>query len=368
MTGWAAPDAPAPIVGWEAPQEPEGLGVRESIGAGWRVLRAHVGTLAATAALPEILRNLMVVPSILVVARAWQAMIDIFTTTDWSNYTIDDQTGLQQRLEDAFRPPTDLAIVSGLASGASIGIALIGWSLVTAATLAAIDGRRPTVGGAYREVGARAGALIVPAVIIGIAWALIGTPLTLSQGAIAFSDASMRTQAAIGAVFGLVGLIVSVAAIILGVRWSLAIPAILAEDLSLRRGLSRSAELTAGIRVRIFLIVLVLAIVIGVLFSVVALLVAAIVGLATFSLAGGIAGYLVVATIAGFFWLPMGAAVLSHIYRLRAGPAGGAAVEGGIVPDPVGETTVVPGAGAGDAVVPDAVAEGPAVDDPPPSA
>ena len=90
----------------------------------------------------------------------------------------------------------------------------------------------------------------------------------------------------------------------LAVRWSLAIPAILAEDLTFRRGLSRSAELTSGIRVRIFVIFVVIAIVVGFMFSAFAFVAAFIVGVATLSLAGGVAGYLVVTTIAGFFWLP----------------------------------------------------------------
>jgi hypothetical protein len=352
VTGWVAPNTPAPIVGWESPSEPEGLGIRESLGAGWRVLRANVGTLVATAALPEILRNLMVIPSILIVARAWQAMIDLFTTIDFSS-SIDDQVALQRQMQEALRPPTDLAIANGVAAGASLGIALIGFSLVTAATQAAVDGRRPTVGGAYRDVAAHAGALIVPAVIIGISWALLGTPLTLSQGTMAFGDTpALRTQAAIGAVVGLVGLIVTIASVVLAVRWSLAIPAILAEDLSLRRGLSRSAELTSGIRVRIFLVVLVLGIVVGFVFGAVAAVTALIVGLATVSFAGGIAGYVVVATIGGFFWLPMAAAVLSHIYRLRAGPVGAAA-------DGPAEPPDVTGAVVADTVVGDAVADGP---------
>jgi hypothetical protein len=357
VSGWGAPNTPGPIVGWEVPAEPEGLGVRESIGAGWRILRANLRTLAATAAVPEIVRNLMVIPTILIVARAWQAMIDLFTTINWSNY-VDDQVNFQQQMQDAFTPPTDLAILSGVASGASIGLALFGLSVVTAATLAAVDGRRPTVGGAYRDVIAHAGALIVPAVVLGLGWALIGTPLALSQGSIAFSDASsLRTQAAVGAVLGLVGLIVTVAAIVLGVRWSLAIPAILAEDLTLRRGLSRSAELTSGIRVRIFIIFLVLGLVVGLLFSAIAFVTALVVGVATLSLVGGIAAYLVVSTIGGFFWLPMGAAVLSHVYRVRAGPVGVVAADGPLEPPALGEAVAEP-----------PVVEPPVVDGPAPSA
>lgn len=319
MTGWATPPAPGPVVGWELPSEPEGLGVRESIRAGWRVLRSNVGTFAGTAALPLIVTNLLVIPSILIVGRAWEAMFTIFRDFDPSS-SVDDQLAFQERLQAAFRPPTDLAILSGMASGLSIAVSLIGLSLVTAATLAAVDGRRPSIAGAYRSVAAHAGALILPAVILGVCWVIVGTPLTLSQGTFPTSDpAAFRTQAALAAVLGLAGLILTIATIVLAVRWSLAIPAILAEDLTLRRGLSRSAELTAGIRVRIFVILLVLGITFGIVFGVIALITAVIVGLATFSLSGGVAGYLVASVIGGLVWLPMVAAVLSHVYRSRAG-------------------------------------------------
>jgi hypothetical protein len=321
VSGWVTPATPGPIVGWEVPSEPKGLGVRESIGAGWRVLRSHMGTLTATAALPEILRNLMIVPSILIVARGWDAMIEFFRGFDFRNYDPNDQLAMQQRLQHAFQPPADLAILSGVASGVSITLGLISLSLVTAATLGAIDGRRPSVAGSYRAVRARAGSLIVPAVILGIIWLLVSVPATLSQGLMMASDpAALRTQAAVAAVVGLLSLVVTVAAVVLAVRWSLVIPAILAEGLTFRRGLSRSAELTAGIRVRIFVILLVLGIMIAIVLGLAALILAIIVGVATVSLTGGVAGYLVATTIGGIISVPWVAGVLSHIYRLRAGP------------------------------------------------
>jgi glycerophosphoryl diester phosphodiesterase family protein len=322
MSGWEQPTEPDPVVGWEAPVEPAGLGIGQSIGAGWRILRAHFGTLVGTAALPEIIRNLLVVPSVLIVVRGWDAMVQIFRDTDWSDYTDETQIAFQQRMQEAFTPPTDLAILGGVASGASITAALLGLAVVTAATLAAVDGRRPTIGGAYGAVTAHAGALIVPAVILGVGWMIVGTPLSLAQGTFYMSDPSaFRTQAAVAAVVGLLGLVLSVAIIVLVIRWSLAIPAILAEDLSLRRGLSRSAELTSGIRVRIFLIFLVLGLLVGIVFGLIALVTALVVGVATFSFTGGVAGYLIASTIGGLIWVPLGAAVLSHIYRVRAGPA-----------------------------------------------
>ena len=373
MSGWGPPPAPAPVVGWEMPVEPEGLGVRQSIGAGWRILRSHAGPLMGAAAIPEILRNLMVIPSLVIVARAWDAMITVFTETDWSNYDPEDQLAFQQRIQEAFQPPTDLAILSGVASGASITLALIGLAIVTAATLAAVDGRRPTVGGAYREVSAHASALIWPAVILGIGFMVVGIPLTLAQGTFVMSDAAtMRTQSAIAAVLGLFGLVVSIAIIILAVRWSLAVPAILAEDLSLRRGLSRSAELTSGIRVRIFLIFLLLALLVGIVFGLISVVAALVVGVATFSFTGGVAGYLVAATIGGLVWTPLGAAVLSHVYRVRAGPPVTAGPMDGPGPGSVtddGPTSpgpsVSPETAAPDATAPDATAPDGA---PPPSA
>ena len=107
----------------------------------------------------------------------------------------------------------------------------------------------------------------------------------------------------------------------------------------------------------IFLIFLVLGFVVGLLFSAIAFVAALVVGVATLSLAGGIAGYLVVSTIGGFFWLPMGAAVLSHIYRVRAGPVGVVAADGPLEPPALGEAVAEP-----------PVAEPPVVDGPAPSA
>lgn len=335
MSGWTAPTPPGPVVGWELPSEPAGLGVRATIGAGWRVLRANLGTLVATAAIPQIVSNLLTLVSLVVLGRVLEQMFRILIESDWSSY-IDDEAAVQRQLEAAYQMPADLAIVSGVASGLTFTVGLIGLAVVTAATQAAVDGQRPSVAGAYRAVAAHAGALIVPAVVLGVGWILIGTPLTLAgagQGTVAV-DEGFRARQALAAVLGLVGFIVTIAVIVLAIRWSLAIPAILAEDLTLRRGLARSAELTAGIRVRIFVILLVLGIVVGIVFGAIALVAGLVVGAATFSILGGILGYMAATTIGGFFWLPLFAAVLSHIYRLRAGP---------------------PAAGLGEAVVADAV-------------
>ena len=94
-----------------------------------------------------------------------------------------------------------------------------------------------------RTVFTRGDGLVAPAIVLGMVWAVIGTPLALSE-----SDIALRAggPSAGSALSSLLGLCVTVVAIYLGVRWSLAIPAIIEENLGLRAGLARGVGTDGG--------------------------------------------------------------------------------------------------------------------------
>ena len=84
------------------------------------------------------------------------------------------------------------------------------------------------------------------------------------------------------------GFAVAILVIYLAVRWSLAIPAMLAEGIGLRAGLRRSSELTQGMRLRILFAILA----VDLIFALVLLagfVIALVIGVGTTSIAVGVA-------------------------------------------------------------------------------
>ena len=314
--------SPSPTVGWEAPTKAPWFGVMEQIRGGWRTYRAAAGALIRIALVPQAIQVILLVPVVLMTAAMLDGLIRAFGAFDFSAYAADpvaSQRTFQATIEAAVRPPPALAFWSGVVSGASLTLGLFNASLLTAGALAVLDGRRPSVLGSVRAVAACGDGIVAPAIVLGMAWAVIGTPLELTQTDAAFGTSG--GSAAVGSLLGIAGFVIVIVAFVLAVRWSLAIPAILAEGLGLRAGLARSAALTAGVRVQIGLALFVA----GVAFSFIVGLLALVGGLIGFGVGGtieaGVVGYLVAVAVAGVLVAPIVPAMLARNYRLRAAPA-----------------------------------------------
>ena len=251
MSGWvtptppgsprpaSGPDGTGPVVGWVTPSEPEGLGIREASGEGWRLTRANLGTFAAIAAVPMVILNLATIPIWLSAGRMFEQMITFFVNLDWARYA-NDPEGLQRDMQAAMQPVTDLAVLSAVGGGLSFIVWMLGAAALTAATLDAADGRRPSFTSAYRAVAAHAGALVVPALVLGIGYAVIVGALSLGQpGTISRGDVR---GAAVSSLLGIAILVLEVGAVYLAIRWAVFFQVVIAEGTGFRGALSRSAK------------------------------------------------------------------------------------------------------------------------------
>ena len=303
------------MVGWVVPDEPAGLGIGEARRDGWRLTRAHVGTYAAITLVPIVILNLLVLPIWLSTGRMFEAMIRFWTTIDFARYR-NDPEALQRDMQAAMQPSSDLAVLGTVGTGLAFIVIMLGVAALSAATLDATAGRPPSVGGAFRAVGDHVGALITPALILGLGYVVIFTPLTLNQAAFT-SIGNSPARAATSLVLGVTALVVEVVALYLAIRWSLYFQAVLGEGLGFRAALSRSAALTSGVRIKIGLIIIVWTIVIGIVVGFIGITSGLVVGIAAASLLAGLIAYTVTLSLCGLLYMPFYVAILTVIYRRR---------------------------------------------------
>ena len=126
----------------------------------------------------------------------------------------------------------------------------------------------------------------------------------------------------IASLLSLLALVVVVGVIVLTVRWALFMPAVLVEALGAGSGLSRAAELTKGIRIRLGLAMFGALLVEALLVGIVATVAGFAVGISAGSVVVGFAAYLVASLVIGALLAPWLPAVLAIAYRERTLPAG----------------------------------------------
>jgi len=319
VTGWAPPTGPKPpgeppIVGWATPAD-EGLGVGAAIRAGWHLTRAHLAPFAAVAAIPVLLSNVLLIPVWLGVAEQVERMLRFMSTLDFTRYRTDPDA-LQREFQAIFQQSSQFVAVSAVLTGIVIAVAIIGSAALTSATLDALEGRPVSVGRSFAAVASHASAIVAPAIVLGVVVGVGSGLLNLGQANVVAAGGKPG-QTAVTSLLSLVSLVLWVLLIILAIRWSLVFQAILAEDLALGAGLSRSAALTAGARVRIGLTLVAGVVLTGVLFAIPASLLATVVGLVTSSVANAFVAYAVVTAITGLVLIPLLVSVLTVIYRDR---------------------------------------------------
>jgi hypothetical protein len=183
-------------------------------------------------------------------------------------------------------------------------VGLVFLALFTAVGLASRDGRSDSVSAAMRVVAARLTTFLVAGVMLGLCVVILSLPYGFNQTA--FSGTGRTPEGArLGLLLFGVSILIAVVVVYFVIRWSLAIPAMLAEGIGLRAGLRRSSELTRGMRLRLFGAIL-LAGLIFLAFEFIGLIVALVMGLSTGSIAVGVATGAVlllalIVTLAPFF-------------------------------------------------------------------
>lgn len=335
MSGWEQPTPPTPGGSpprsyWTRPSELDALSLGQLIRRAWRLYRSTPRRFLLVAAIPELVRDLLAIPSVVIAGLTVQGvfgvMTDIFRriAADPEAYRYTDsqafQAELQARLQAVMLPPVDLAVVSAIGAGAGVAVALIGSSALTAAALAAASGRPISVAGAFRQVAARGG-LLKPIIWLGVGWVVVSLLAVVLQTSAGFQawagvPGSPRSVLLASLLAGL-ALIVTIGMVVLAVRWALFIPAMLVEALAVGPGLARAATLTRGIRIRLALAMAGIVILQALSVGIVATVVGFAVGLAAGSVVAGFGAYLIAALIGNLLWAPLVPAMLTLAYRER---------------------------------------------------
>jgi hypothetical protein len=305
-----------PLVGWEAPEEEAGYGIGESITNGWRIARSQLGPLALITAVPTILINVLYLPFWSMLASVFDRMLTFWTTLDFTRYRTDPE-GVQLDLQAAMQPLQDLTIDTTVVAGLIVPISIVAVAAITEGTLAAAAGRRPTLAGTY-GAALRRRAVIIPALVLGIGYVVVFLPIAFVQPG--YADMGIEPgRAGLSVLFGILALVLEIAIFYLLVRWAFYFQVVLADDVGIREGMARSARLTAGIRIRIALIVIVLTIVIGIAVSIIVAIPVVVIGLAARSIAAALLSALLVFALLAFVYIPLFVAVVTYLFDRRRG-------------------------------------------------
>jgi hypothetical protein len=316
--GPAGPPDP-PVVGWAAPTD-EGLAISGTISAAWALTRAHLGDLAAIAAIPIGIWTLTLLPLWVATTQMLDAWIRFFTETDFSQYAGDPEA-LRRDMDAVFQQSSGMSGAAALAAGVGVAVALVGAAAVTQATLDAARGREITTGRSFGAVADHAGAIVGPAIALGVAYVLVFLPFGLGSG-------SLATRTPGGGIAGLyllltvLGWAVTIALVYAVVRWAVVLQVILGEDRTLGPALTRASALSRGVRVRIALVLLASTFIVGLLLSIPIWIVAIIGWLATGSVVIGMGVYLLGIAVAGLIGMPFFMALLTVMYDRRVAAVG----------------------------------------------
>jgi len=328
MNGWSAPSnagidpPPPPVVGWSAPSD-EGLPVGGTLSAGWALTRAHLGDLAAVAAIPIGIWTLTLLPLWITTTQMVDAWVRFFTATDFRRYAGDPE-GLRQAMDAVFRPTGGLTVAAGLATALGTAIVIVGAAAVTQATLDAARVREITIGRAFGAVADHAASIVGPALVLGAAYLLVLVPFGLSLGSDTTAD-GVAADSMVYVSLTVLTWVVLIGAIYFAIRWAVVFQVILAEDRGLGSALGRSAALSQGVRIRIAIVLLAATFLVSLALSI-PTWIAAIVGWSmTGSVAVGMGVYLLGIAFGGVIATPFIMALLTVLYDRRVAAVDGTA-------------------------------------------
>jgi hypothetical protein len=336
VTGWERPTPPTPDGSpppshWSRPSSADPLSPGQLIRRAWRLYRATPRPLLRVALVPEMIRDLLALPGLVISGLAIQALVDVMADffaraiADPQAYASGDslalEAELQAQLQAAILPQPDLVALAALGGGLSVAIGLVGSAALTAAALAKAAGRPISIAGAFRLVAARGG-LVKPLVAIGIGWVSVSwltIALQASPELQAWAGAPGSPRIIlIGSLLAILGLVVTVGFVVLAVRWALYIPAVLVESLGIRPGLARAARLSSGIRIRLGLALAGILILAALSVGIVATVVGFAIGIAAGSVWAGYVAYVIASLAGNLLWAPMVPAMVAEAYRERA--------------------------------------------------
>jgi hypothetical protein len=335
VSGWGEPPAaeedPAPRSHWTRPETVDPLSARQLIRRAWRLYRSTPRRFLLVASGPELLRDLFAIPSFVLTGTLVQAMAGVLG--DYFDEAIAHpgayagansqaiQAELRAQLQAVMVPNGDLSFLAAVGSGIGAAIALVGASMVAAAALSTTAGRPISVAQTFRLVASRRG-LVGPIVAIGIGWVVVSLLPLVVQSSGEFQSwagtAGSPRSVLVGSLLSLLGVLVAVGAVILAVRWALFIPVVLVEGLGVGAGLRRAAQLSHGIRMRLFLAIAATFLLYGLSVEITAGAFGLALGLAAGSLTIGLVALLVAVIVGNLLWAPVLPALLVLAYRQRA--------------------------------------------------
>ena len=334
MSGWEhhpTPEGPPSHSHWAQTAARDPLGPGELIRGAWRLYRSAPRRFLLVAAAPGLIQVLLTLPSLLLAFDFVRIMVDVFgdylarVAANPEAYRNADSTVFQAELEAQLRtvlvPDSNTLLWSALAGGVAMVVGLVGTAALTATALAAASGRPIPAAFAFRMVAARAG-LVKPILALGIGYLIVSLfPLLLQSSAEfqtwAGAPGSPRSTL-IASLLSVLALVVTVAIVVLAVRWALFVPAVLVEDLGVGPGLARAARLSHGIRGRLALAIVGAIILVAIVVGVVAIGVGVVVGLAASSVELGFVAYVAAGAIGNACGAPILPAMFALAFRERA--------------------------------------------------
>jgi len=321
VPGPPPPVAPAgPVWQWTPPEEPRGPSVGGLIGGAFRLYREAFSSLFGLALVQQAMQLVLWIPILVIASRAITRTIDLIEHTTFpggGSYSerLAFQEQFQAQIQAAIAPDPGLAAVNALTSGLGVPVGLVFVAVMTAVGLAACDGRSDSVSAAVRAVSARLASFVVPGVLLGLGVVILSLPYGFNQSA--FSGTGRTPEGArLGLLLSSVSILIAIVVVYFIIRWSLAIPAMLAEEIGVRAGLRRSSELTQGMRLRLFGAILVWSLAFFVV-EIVVLVIALVVGLGTESITIGVATGVVLSLAVIVSGLPIFPALTVVAYRDR---------------------------------------------------
>jgi hypothetical protein len=286
------PVPPGPVWQWAPPEEPRGPTVGGLIRGAIRLYRQAFSSLFGLALIQQAIQLVLWIPSLLIATRAVNRMIELVERTTFPqagsySQAVEFQERFQAELQAAIVPDPGLAILSALTTGVGVPLAFIILALFTAVGLATYARRSDSLSDAASAVSARLTSFLVPGALLGICVVIISLPYGFNQTALSGSGRTLE-GARLGILLSGLSIMIAIVVVYFVIRWSLAIPAMLAEGIGVRAGLRRSSELTRGMRLRIFGAILLVGLAVVVV-EVVGLVIALVIGFGTGSIAIGVA-------------------------------------------------------------------------------
>jgi uncharacterized membrane protein YesL len=303
---------------WTPPPDERTITVGGVIGEAWGTYRRAFGPLLVMGTVIGLLLILLSLPTEVYTIRTYESLFRVlfdYVNTQAAHSGISDPILLEDQIMAIANMPLGTAVIFAITAGLTTGLGILGSCVLTAGAITARTGRRPSPSGAVVAVLARSSALVLPAALLAAGSAVVTIAVQLNSGTLQRSDFNGTGGTDTTSGLLTIAAIVIVAAIFyLSVRWGLAIAAILVEDLSLRDGLRRSAQLTKGHRLRLAAIVILVWLLQGLTVTLPAVVIGVAVGLNAGSIASGIITFALASIVGSAVWAPFSPAVSAVAY------------------------------------------------------